>query len=232
MFNFHAGDMAAGDRGLLNDPARSQTFRRHVPIALELAEQLHCTRLNALVGVGLPEATMEEQLASAGSHVAWAADEAEQIGATVLIEALNTIENGPYLISSTAAGASFVQSIRRPNVKLQYDVYHMQRMEGDLANNFTRYLDHIAHVQIADCPGRREPGTGEINFDFFLRIVEMSGYSGWVGLEYRPAGDSTDESLSGFRASAAGVLIRGTTSRCQTKPGESTFAGSMRRAGR
>jgi hydroxypyruvate isomerase len=196
LFNFDAGDMAAGDRGLVNDPNRERAFREHVPRALELAEQLRCPRLNALVGVALPGEDLGDQLARARSHVAWAADQAREIGAAVLIEALNTIENGPYLLSNTAAAAAFVESTERVNVQLQYDVYHMQRMEGNITDNIRKHVDRIGHIQVADAPGRNEPGTGEINFDYVLRVIDELDYDGWVGLEYRPAGGSTDESLA------------------------------------
>ncbi|RDI73254.1 Hydroxypyruvate isomerase [Gaiella occulta] len=187
--------MPAGDRGLLNDPARRQEFRDNVPVALELARRIGCTRLNALVGVEVPDLGRAEQLELARENVAWAADQAAAIGADVLIEAINTIENGPYLLSRTDAAADFARSVGRANVRLLYDVYHMQRMEGNLAATIAEHLPDIAHIQIADSPGRGEPGTGEIDFGFLLARIEELGYDGWVGLEYRPSHGSTEESL-------------------------------------
>jgi len=207
LINFDAGDMASGDRGLLSDPARVDAFRANVPVALALAESLGCRMLNALVGLELPGFAREEQLALARENVAWAADEAISIGASVLIEAVNTIENGPYLISTTAEALEFVHSVGRPNVALQYDAYHMQRMEGNLTATLRAHIGDIAHIQIADSPGRGEPGTGEINFDFLLRAIDELGYEGLVGLEYRPSEGSTDDSLAWLprEARAAGA---------------------------
>jgi len=205
LINFDAGDMRAGERGLLSDPARHDEFRANVPVALELAESLRCPRLNALVGLELPGRGREEQLELARANVGWAADQAAGIGTAVLIEAVNTFENGPYLLSRTEQAAEFVRSVGRPNVKLQYDVYHMQRMEGNLAATLSAHLGEIAHIQIADSPGRGEPGTGEINFGYLLPLIDELGYDGFVGLEYRPGSGSTEESLSWLPREARGL---------------------------
>jgi hydroxypyruvate isomerase len=212
LFNFYAGDMPAGDRGLLSDPGREGEFREQVPRALELAEQLNCKRLNALVGLRVAGEDAAAQLERARSNVAWAAEQAEAIGATVLIEALNTIDNGPYLISSTAAAAAFADSVGRPNVELQYDVFQMQRMEGNLTETLTEHMHRIGHIQIGDLPGRHEPGTGEINFDHVLGAIDAAGYGGWVGLEYRPSGESTDDSFAWLPPERRGVSTAGTRS--------------------
>ena len=178
LINFDAGDMPAGDRGLLSDPARDEGFRANVPVALELAPERR-----------------EEQLALARDNVGWAADRAAEQGAEILIEAVNTFENGPYLISTTRQAADFVRSVGRPNVKLQYDAYHMQRMEGNLVATLREHIAGIAHVQVADSPGRGEPGTGEINFAYVLAELEALGYDGYVGLEYNPTTAATEDSL-------------------------------------
>jgi hydroxypyruvate isomerase len=193
LFNFFAGDMPAGDRGLPSDPERQGEFRDNVPVALELAEKLGCRRLNALVG--LDKGDRDGQLSLAADNIAWAADQAAQIGADVLIEAVNTFENGPYLIPTTRDALAFIDRIGRPNVRLQYDAYHMQRMEGNLVATITEHIDRIAHIQVADSPGRGEPGTGEINYPFVFSAIESLGYEGWIGLEYNPT-TTTEESLS------------------------------------
>ena len=193
--NFDAGDMASGERGLVSDPARQERFREHVPVALRLAEAVNCTAMNALVGLRLPGISLEEQLDVMRRNITWAADQAAQQGSIVLIEAINSIENGPYLLTSTRQASEFRKSVGRPNVMLQYDVYHMQRMVEGLAETLRTYISEIGHVQIADCPGRGEPGTGEINFEFVLGELERLGYRGYVGLEYRPSNGNTEESL-------------------------------------
>ena len=195
LFNFDAGDMPAGDRGLLSDPDRFERFRENVPVAVAMAERLGCRRLNALVGLERSPGEREAQLRLAAENVAWAADQAAQIGADVLIEAVNTFENGPYLLSTTRQAASFVEQVDRPNVRLQYDAYHMQRMEGNLVATLTEFAPRIAHIQVADSPGRGEPGTGEINYRFVLDAIEALGYDGWIGLEYNPTTSTTEESF-------------------------------------
>ena len=199
LFNFDAGDIAARDRGLLSDPARQARFRENVPVALELAEQLGGRRLNALVGVRRPELKLDAQLELALANVAWAAEQARAQGASIMIEAVNSYENGPYLLDTTAKAIGFLDAVAADNVKLQYDVYHMQRMEGNLGHTISRLLPRIGHVQIADPPARGEPGTGEINYGFVLDLLERSGYDGWVGLEYNPSTTTTEESLGWMR---------------------------------
>jgi hydroxypyruvate isomerase len=192
LINFDAGNMPAGDRGLLSDPERQQQFRDNVPVALELAENLGCGRLNALAGLELAPERRAEQLALARENVAWAADRAAQVDAEILIEAVNTWENGPYLLHTTRQALEFVRDVDRDNVKLQYDAYHMQRMEGNLVATLREHIADIAHVQVADSPGRGEPGTGEINYAFVLAALEELGYAGAVGLEYNPTTTTED----------------------------------------
>jgi hydroxypyruvate isomerase len=199
LFNFDAGDMAAGDRGLLSDPERQGRFRENVPVALELAGRIGCTRLNALVGVQHPELELAAQLELARENVAWAAEQARAHGVSIMIEAVNSYENGPYLLDTTAKAIGFLDAVAADNVALQYDVYHMQRMEGNLSGTISRLLPRIGHVQIADPPSRGEPGTGEINYRFVLDLLEREGYGGWVGLEYNPSTPRTEDSFGWMR---------------------------------
>jgi hydroxypyruvate isomerase len=193
LMNFDAGDMAAGDRGLVGEPDRTEAFREHVPVALELARTLRCSRLNALLGHRNSDLTEVEQLDLAIENLRFAADLAGE--AEVLVEAVNTFENGPYLVSRTADAAALVRRVDRANVRLQYDAYHMQRMEGNLVATLREHIGQIAHVQIADSPDRHEPGTGEINYRYLLEALEQSPFDGYVGLEYKPR-RSTDEALA------------------------------------
>src|SRR5919112_2357828 len=196
LMNFDAGDMAAGDRGLAGDPEREGRFRENVPVALDLARSLGCRRMNVLVGHALAGMNREEQLALARRNVGFAADEARKVGIEVLVEAVNTFENGPYLLSTTEQVTGFVRSVGRENVKVQHDIYHMQRMEGNLVATLERYVGMIGHVQLADSPGRGEPGTGEIRYPYVLARLEELGYEGSVGLEYNPTTGTTEESLA------------------------------------
>ena len=195
LFNFDAGDMPNGDRGLVSDPDRKQEFRDNVPVALGLAQKVGCPRLNALVGLELDGVDTEEQLELARDNVAWAAEQAAEHDIEVMIEAVNTFENGPYLLHTTKAAAEFVQRVGRDNVKLQYDAYHMQRMEGNVVATLREHIDGITHIQVADSPDRGEPGTGELNWRFIFGVVEELDYGGWIGLEYKPSTDATEDSL-------------------------------------
>jgi hydroxypyruvate isomerase len=195
LMNFDAGDMAAGDRGLAGDPEREGRFRENVPVALELARSLGCRRMNVLVGHALAGMNRDEQLAIAQRNVGFAADEARKAGIEVLVEAVNTFENGPYLLRTTEGAVRFVRGVGCGNVKVQHDLYHMQRMEGNLVANLREHVGLIGHVQIADSPGRGEPGTGEIHYPYVLAALEELGYDGYVGLEYNPTTETTEESL-------------------------------------
>ena len=199
LFNFDAGDMAAGDRGLAGDPDRAAEFRDNVPVALELAARIGCPRLNALVGVHRPGLELEAQLEVARENVAWAAEQARAQGATIMIEPINGYDNGDVLLETSSDAIAFIDSVGADNVQLQYDVYHMQRVEGNLAETISSLLPRIGHVQIADPPSRGEPGTGEVNFGFVLGLLDRSGYGGWVGLEYNPSTSTTEESLGWIR---------------------------------
>lgn len=204
LFNFDAGDMPKGDRGLISDPARESEFRENLPIALDLADAVGCRRLNALVGLEIPQLGPERQLEMARRNARIAADQAAEHGIDVLIEAVNTFENGPYLLSTTRSAAEFVAAADRPNVRLQYDAYHMQRMEGNLTATLAEYIELMAHIQVADSPGRGQPGTGEINFDYVFARIEELGYDGYIGLEYKPPGGDTEASLEWLPRDARG----------------------------
>jgi len=138
----------------------------------------------------------KEQVALARESVRFAAARAESAGVTVMVEAVNTFENGPYLLHTTEQAVEFVGDVGRENVRVQHDFYHMQRMEGNLVANLRKHIGLIGHVQIADSPGRGEPGTGEIHYPFVLGELERLGYEGYVGLEYNPTTDTTEESLA------------------------------------
>ena len=158
LFNFDAGDMAAGDRGLVSDPERQHLFRENVPIALDLARCAGLREDERARGPRDPRPGPQEQLALARENVRFAAEKAEAANVTVMVEAVNTFENGPYLLYTTEQAVEFVEHVGRENVRIQHDFYHMQRMEGNLVANLREHFDHIGHVQIADSPGRGSQG--------------------------------------------------------------------------
>jgi len=201
LLNFDGGDTQAGDRGLAGDPRRYGEFRENVPVALELAAAVGCRRLNALVGRRVDGASPAEQIALATENLAFAADAAARQGAEVLVEALNLYDTPGCLISGTAAASELVRRTGRANVRLQFDAYHMHRMGEDLVTAIAGYGALIAHVQLADDPGRGDPGTGEIDFQSLLAALDGLGYDGWIGLEYVPPGGNTPASLARLRGS-------------------------------
>jgi hydroxypyruvate isomerase len=188
LFDFPAGDWASGDRGIAVQPDRVGEFQDGVGLAIEYGKVLGCARLTCLAGI--PDAGTEPAISERTmiENLRFAADAAAEIGAKVLVEPLNTRDVPGTFVSTSAHGARIVRATGRTNVQLQFDVYHTQIMEGDLAPNFTRLLPWIGHVQIADNPGRHEPGSGEINYPFVLKHINESGYDGWIGAEYIPAG--------------------------------------------
>jgi len=177
LFNMPPGDFAAGDRGLACDPARAGEFQDGVGRALEYARVLGATRLHVMAGLrprGVNEQTMREAYLAS---LRFAGAECAKAGITVLIEAINSRDIPGFYLN-------------------QYDIYHMQIMEGDLAPTIERHLAHIGHMQLADTPGRHEPGTGEINYDFLFGHIDRVGYQGWIGCEYRPAGRTEPRATS------------------------------------
>ena len=190
LFDFPAGDWATGDRGIAVQPDRVGEFQDGVGLAIEYAKALECERLTCLAGIpeeGTDPAVAEKTMID---NLRFAADAAASVGAIVLVEPLNTRDVPGTFVSTAAHGARLVRDSVRENVRLQFDVYHTQIMEGNLAPKFSQMLSLIGHVQIADNPGRHEPGSGEINYPFVLAHIETSGYAGWIGAEYIPAGDT------------------------------------------
>jgi hydroxypyruvate isomerase len=205
LMNFDAGNMAGGERGFLNDASRQQWFRSHVPRALDFARQIGCPQLNALVGNNLLGESREAQLELVHENLAWAADRAAENGLAVVVEALNSFENPRYLLTSTQETLQLLAGVNRPNLKYQYDIYHMQRMEGNLIDTLRKNIGRMGHIQVADSPDRHEPGTGEIQYAHVLAALDALGYQGYVGLEYNPA-TSSEASFSWLPANRRGAI--------------------------
>lgn len=194
-FNLDAGDMAAGDRGLLNDPDRKDQVRQNLDVAFDLAHRIGCKKLTALPGNYLPGEERERQLGRMRENFKWICEEAQAEGLTILTEAINGFDNPAYPFTTTEETISFIESVDADNFAYLYDIYHMQRMEGNITATLEKYAEKIGHIQIADCPGRHFPGSGEINFRRVFETVEESGYKGYIGLEYI-AEESTEDSLA------------------------------------
>jgi len=196
LFNLPAGDWDAGERGIASHPGRDEEFREGVGRALEIAARLGCRRLNCLAGLRLPAISEAEQLAVLVANLRFAAAACARAGVQLLVEPINSRLDMPgFWLDTPAKAVACLDAAGHENLFLQFDVYHVQVMTGDLANQLTRLLPRIAHLQVADLPGRHQPGTGEINYPFLFRHLEALGYAGWIGCEYRPLG-STAESLA------------------------------------
>lgn len=187
LHNLPAGDWAGGERGIACHPDRVGEFRAGVAQAIDYATTLGCSQLNCLAGIapaGVPEATVRATFVGNLRH---AATELKRAGLRLLVEPINTFDIPGFYVNRTAQALALLDEVAADNVFLQYDVYHAQRMEGELGATLARHLPRIAHVQIADNPGRHEPGSGEINFPWLFRHLDAIGYTGWVGCEYKPA---------------------------------------------
>lgn len=195
LFNISPGNFQDGERGQANDPNRSDDFRRAFAQALTYADTLQSPRIHLMIGNRVPGLERARQFDAVLKNLRWAAPQAADAGVTLLIEPLNPIDQPYYFVSNTTEGMEIVRSIGHPNVRLQYDVYHAQMSEGNLISTIQTLFPHIGHVQISDVPGRHQPGRGEINYPAIFATFEQLGYSGYIGLEYHPDGES-DASLA------------------------------------
>ena len=186
LHNLPAGDWDAGERGIACHPDRVGEFQEGVGRAIEYATTLGCDQVNCLAGVAPSGVSSEALRATFVSNLAFAAGELKKAGITLLIEAINTRDIPGFFLQTTSQALEIVAGVGSDNLKLQYDIYHMQIMEGDLTPTIEANLPMIRHMQLADNPGRNEPGTGEINYPFLFDAIDKMGYDGWIGCEYKP----------------------------------------------
>ncbi len=187
LFNMPPGDWAAGERGTAGLPGRQAEFRDGVRRAVDYAGALGCPLLHCMAGIPPAEVSAAAAQASYVANVAWAAEHAHAAGVRVVLEPINHRDMPGYVLNTTAQAAAIIQALGMERVGLQFDLYHCQVTEGDLTRRMEALMPLIAHMQIADVPGRNEPGTGEINWSYVLPRMDALGYAGWVGCEYRPA---------------------------------------------
>ena len=193
--NFQAGDLAAGERGILSHPGRAAEFRRNIPACAEIARRTGCTRLNAPYGRRLAGVDHDTQDAVAIANLRLAAEAAGSVGASVLVEAVNSVDTPGFPLDTSARAMAVIGAVQAPNVGFLADLYHLAKMGEDVAHTLHRYRDAIAHVQVADPPGRGAPGTGTLDFEPLFGQLAVDGYGGWVGLEYLPS-DASDSAGS------------------------------------
>jgi hydroxypyruvate isomerase len=187
LHNLPAGDWDAGERGIACLPGREAEFRAGVGLAIEYAQALGVGQLNCLAGkapAGVEDSVLRSTLVQ---NLQFAAAALQQAGLRLLVEPINTHDIPGFYLNTTAQTLGLLDEVGSDNAYLQYDIYHAQRMEGELAATLQHQLARIGHIQLADNPGRHEPGTGEINYPFLFAHLDRLGYRGWIGCEYKPA---------------------------------------------
>ncbi len=191
LFNVPSGNWAGGERGIACHAERVDEFRTGIRTALDYAAALNCPKVNVISGLipaGADLGKLEDTLVE---NLKFAADLCAKAGVKLLIEPINTRDIPNFFLTTTKQAEGILDRVGSSNLYIQYDVYHMQVMQGDLIPTYTRLKDRIAHIQVADNPGRNEPGTGEINYPFVLGEIDRLGYDGWIGCEYKPKNGTT-----------------------------------------
>lgn len=197
LFNAPPGDWAGGERGVACLPERKQEFRDGIRQALDYAAALSCPRLHVMAGLapaGVPRDTL---LGTYAENLAWAAEQCAPAGVRPVIEPINHRDIPGFFLNTTDQAAAIIHAVGPERIGMQFDLYHCQITEGDLVKRVEKHLPLIAHMQVADNPGRNEPGTGEVNWPFVFRRIDELGFRGWIGCEYRPAG-ATEDGLGWF----------------------------------
>ena len=201
LHNLPAGNWEGGERGIACHPDRIGEFQDGVGRAIDYATALGCKQINCLAGIapaGVDADTLRKTLVD---NLRFAAGKLEDAGIRLLVEPINTFDIPGFYLNGTAQAIALIDEVGSDNLFLQHDIYHMQRMEGELANTIAKHLSRIAHMQIADNPGRNEPGSGEINYAWLFLFIDQLGYDGWIGCEYKPAA-GTREGLGWIKALA------------------------------
>jgi hydroxypyruvate isomerase len=192
LFNLPLGDWVKGDRGLACDSRRIAEFRDSVSKAIDYAHALDCGAVNCLAGIPAPQASEAETRRTLVDNLRYAADRLEKEGVLLVTEPINPFDMPGFFLVRSAQALAVIDETGARNLKLQYDVYHMQRMEGELALTMEKHLTRIGHIQIAGNPGRHEPDIGEINYPYLIARLDALGYSGWIGAEYNPVRRTED----------------------------------------
>ena len=187
LHNLPAGDWEAGERGIACLPERKEEFRKGVAKGIEYAKALGVNQLNCLAGKAPSDVDPKILHETFVENLRFAADELQKENIRLLIEPINTFDIPGFFLNTTQQALDILAQVQSNNLFIQYDIYHAQRMEGELAATIEKNLGKIAHIQLADNPGRNEPGTGEIHYPFLFRLLDRLGYKGWIGCEYKPA---------------------------------------------
>ena len=198
-----AGNWENGDRGNACQPNRVGEFQDGVGLAIEYARVLECSNVTCLAGIPDNTSNPEELRTTFVDNLKFAANELKKHDIKLLIEPINTIDIPGFYLTNTNQALSIINDVDSDNINLQYDIYHMQIMEGNLTRTIQANIDSIAHFQLADNPGRNEPGTGEINYPFIFDVIDKLNYNGWIGCEYKPL-SSTENGLDWIKEHLVG----------------------------
>jgi len=190
LHNMPRGDPARGEHGTACLPGREQRFRDDLETAIDYARAAGCMQVHCMSGVMPAGAERPRLHATYVANLRYAAERLRKDGMRLLIEPLSPRTVAGCFLTGSAQAVAILDEVAAPNAFVQYDLFHMQIMEGNLAETIERLLPRIGHMQLADVPGRHEPGSGELNFEFLLRHVDRVGYAGWIGCEYNPSGDT------------------------------------------
>jgi hydroxypyruvate isomerase len=191
LHNLPAGNWEAGERGIACHPARKAEFQDGVGKAIEYAKALGVGQLNCLVGIKPQDVTDGQAYGTVVDNLKFAAAALKGENIRLLVEPINTFDIPGFYLSGTEQALGIIRETGSDNIRVQYDIYHMQRMEGELAATIKANLPMIGHIQLADNPGRFEPGTGEINYRYLFGMLDEIGYTGWIGCEYKPKAGTT-----------------------------------------
>ncbi len=192
LHNLPAGDWDAGERGIACHPERLAEFRDGVARAIDYATALQCPRVNCLAGKLPADVSPVEAQATLVANLRYAAAELQRVGIRLLVEPINHFDIPGFFLTRTDQAMALLDEADHPNLFIQYDIYHAQRMEGELAATLQKHLHRIGHIQLADNPGRHEPGTGEINYRWLFQHIDGLGYTGHIGCEYKPRSTTTE----------------------------------------
>ncbi len=191
LFNGPPGNWAAGERGIASLPGREEEFRQSIAKALEYVQVIGNETLHVMAGLTVAGVDRARQRAVYMNNLAYAAEQAASLGVTIVIEPINTRDIPGFFLNRQDEAQAIRAELGKPNLKVQFDLYHCQIVEGDLATRLRRDMPTVGHIQIAGVPERHEPDTGEVNYNYLLGLIEELGYAGWIGCEYRPAGETS-----------------------------------------
>ena len=192
LFNLPAGDWAGGERGIGCLPDRVEEFKAGVDTAISYAKALGCPKINCLAGIAPKGVAAEKLEQTLVKNLKYAAPRLADAGVKLLLEPINLHDIPGFFVSTTDHAERILEAVGSDNLFIQYDIYHTQIMQGDLAETYRRLKAKIAHVQLADNPGRHEPGTGEINYPYLFNMLDAEGYDGFIGCEYKPSAGTSE----------------------------------------